>query len=115
MHRDPRHRVRVNAVRLLLAGVSAAVALAVLAVVAVAAPDAVTDAASPSAGAAAAQYCPPGELARRKALVKRYQRQMPAAKKAFFRKTRSAKARKAFVKKQTAQLKALQRAVKACD
>ena len=112
---EPRHPVGVNVVRLLLASTSAALALAVLAVVAVAAPGAIADAASPNAGAATAQYCPPAEVARRKALVKRYQRQMPAAKKAFFRKTRSAKARQSFVKKQTAQLKALQRAVKACD
>ena len=105
----------MKAFRLLLASLSAAVALAVLAVVAVAAPEAVGRAASPAAGAGAAQYCPPGELARRKALVKRYTKQMAPARKAYFRKTRSAKARKAFVKKQNAQLKALQRAVKACN
>ena len=115
MPRERRHPVRMHAVRLLVASASIAVALAVLAVVAVAAPDAIADAASPGAGASTAQYCPPAELARRKALVKRYQRQMPAAKKAFFRKTRSTKARTAFVRKQTAQLKALKRAVAACD
>jgi len=106
---------RVKALRILLACLSASVALAVLAVVALAAPGAVGLAASPSAGAATAQYCPPGELEQRKALVKRYLKQMPAAKKAYFRKTRSLKARKAFVKKQAAQLKALQRAVQNCD
>ncbi len=45
----------------------------------------------------------------------RYVKQMAPAKKAYFRKTRSVKARKTFVKKQAAQLKALQRAVKACN
>ena len=105
----------VKALRLLLACMSASVALAVVAVVAFAAPGAVGLAASPTAGAAAAQYCPPGVLAQRKALVKRYLKQMPAAKKAYFRKTKSVKARKAFVKKQLAQLKALQRAVQNCD
>lgn len=105
----------VKALRLLLACLSASVALAALAVVGLAAPNAVGLAAAPSAGAAAAQYCPPGELAQRKALVKRYLKQMPAAKKAYFRKTKSVKARKAFVKKQAAQLKALQRAVQNCD
>ncbi len=105
----------VKTLRLLIACVSASVALAVLAVVAVAAPDAARLAATPSTGAAAAQYCPPAELARRKAVVKRYVKQMAAAKKAYFRKTRSAKARKVFVKKQAAQLKALQRAVAACN
>ena len=105
----------MKAFRLLLACLSASVALAVLAVVAVAAPDAVSLAASPSAGAAAAQYCPPGELARRKAVVKRYVRQMPAAKRAYFRKTKSAKLRRAFVNKQAAQLRAVQRSVESCD
>ena len=101
--------------RLLIATVSASLALAVLAVVALAAPEAVGDVASPNASAAAAEYCPPGELSRRKAVVARYQRQMAAAKKAYFRKTKNAKKRQAFVKKQTAQLKALQRSLAACD
>ena len=105
----------MKALRLLIVTASAALVLAVLAVVAVAAPDAVRLAASPSAGAATAEYCPQGEEARRKAAVKRYLKQMPAAKKAYFRRVRSAKLRKAFVKKQAAQLKALQRAVQNCD
>lgn len=105
----------MKALRLLLASLSVSVALAMLAVVAVAAPEAVGRAGSPAAGAGAAQYCPPAELARRKAVVKRYVKQMAAARKAYFRKTRSAKARRTFVKKQNAQLKALQRAVKACN
>ena len=105
----------MNALRLLIACLSASVALAVLAVVAVAAPESARIAASPAAGAAAAQYCPPAELARRKAVVKRYVKQMAPARKAYFRKTRSLKARKVFLKKQAAQLKALQRAVRACN
>jgi hypothetical protein len=105
----------VKAARLLIATVSASLALAVLAVVALAAPEAIGNAASPSAGAAAAVYCPAGELSRRETAVTRYKRQVAAAKKAYFRKVKNAKKRKAFVKKQTAQLKALQRAVAACD
>lgn len=101
--------------RLLVAVASASLALAVLAVVALAAPGAIGNVASPNASAAGAVYCPAGELGRRKAMVERYQRQMVAAKKAYFKKTRSAKKRTAFVKKQTAQLKALQRTVAACD
>jgi hypothetical protein len=104
----------VPAVRLFLVTAAAAVALAALAVVALAAPDAVGIAASPHAGAAAAEYCPPDELAARKTALKRYVKQMPAAKKAYFKRVRSAKLRKAFVKKQAAQLKALQRTVAAC-
>jgi hypothetical protein len=105
----------MKALRLLIATVSASLALAVLAVVALAAPGAVGNVASPSASAAAAEYCPPGVEARRKAVLKRYQRQMAAAKKAYYKKTRSTKLRQAFVKKQEAQLKALQRAVNACN
>ncbi len=105
----------VRALRLLLATVSAALALAVVAVVALAAPGALSLAASPTAGAARAEYCPQGELSRRQAVVKRYQRQMTAAKKAYFRKTHNAKQRKTFVKKQAAQLKALQRVVQRCN
>lgn len=105
----------MQAARLLIATVATSLALAALAVVALAAPGAVGNVASPSAGAARAVYCPAGELSRRKAVVARYQRQMVAARKAYFRKTKSPKQRAAFVKKQTAQLKALQRAVAACD
>lgn len=101
--------------RFLISTVAASLALAVVAVVAFAAPGAVGLAASPTAGAAQAVYCPPVELNRRKAVVKRYQRQLAPARKAFFRKTRNAKKRKAFVKKQAAQLKALQRIVKRCN
>lgn len=105
----------VKALRLLLATVSVSLALAVVAVVALAAPEAAMHAASPSADAAQAVYCPAGELSRREAVVKRYQKQMAAARKAYFRKTKNAKQRQAFLKKQQAQLKTLQRAVAACD
>lgn len=105
----------MKAARLLIATVAASLALAVLAVVALAAPGAIGNVASPSAGAAQAVYCPPAELNRRKAVVKRYQRQMAPARKAYFRKVRNAKKRKAFVSKQAAQLKALQLTVKRCN
>lgn len=104
---------RMHALRLLIALSAASLALAALAVVALAAPASVRLAAGPAA-AAAAVYCPPGEKARRTAVAKRYQKTMLAARKAYFRNTRSAKLRKAFVKKQTAQLKALQRTAAAC-
>ena len=104
----------MQAVRLVIALLAATLVVATLAVVALAAPAAFRLAVDPQAGAAAAVYCPPGEVVRRKAAVKRYQKQMPAAKKAYFRRTRSLKLRKSFVRKQAAQLKALQRVLKAC-
>lgn len=113
--RNPCDSGGMKAFRLLLVTLSASLALAALSVVALAAPGAIGRVASPSAGAATAVYCPAGELARRKSAVTRYQKQMAKAKAAYYRKVRSAKLRKAFVKKQTAQLKALQRAVNACD
>ena len=105
----------MNAARLLIAVVSASLVLATVAVVALAAPGAVLLAGSPTAGAATAVYCPAGELDRRQAIVKRYKQQMAKAKKAYFKKVKNAKKRKAFVKKQAAQLKALERTVAACD
>lgn len=98
-------------VRILLACAAAAVVVATLAVVGLAAPAAV----SPHASAARAEYCPAGEETARAAAVKRYAKQMAAAQKKFFKTTRSAKARKAFVKKQQAQLRVLKRALARCD
>jgi hypothetical protein len=46
--------------------------------------------------------------------VQRYRKQMAAQRKAYFRRVHSAKLRKAFVRKQTAQLQALERAARRC-
>ncbi len=101
----------VKLVRILLATVAVAIALAALAVVGLAAPGAV----SPNTSAARAEYCPAGEQQARAAAVKRYVKQMKAAQKRYFKTTRSAKARKSFVRKQQAQLKTLKRALARCD
>lgn len=98
----------------MIASLAAAALLATLSVVALAAPNAIGLAASPSAGAAQAEYCPPGERDARRAAVRRYTRQLASVRKAYFRTHRSAKQRAAFVKKQRAQLKALQRALANC-
>jgi hypothetical protein len=105
----------VKAVRILIVSLAATTVLATLSVVALAAPNAVGLAASPDAGAAEAEYCPPGEKASRQAAVKRYTRQLLPARTRYFKTHRSAKQRRAFVKKQQAQLKALQRLVAACS
>ncbi|HVM69097.1 MAG TPA: hypothetical protein VM204_04590 [Gaiellaceae bacterium] len=101
----------MKTVRLLVVSSVAAVALAALAVVAVAAPSSVGLAAS---GAAAKQYCPKGEKAQRQATLKRFQKQMVPARQAYFKTTRDAKKRAAFVKKQQAQLKVLVAALAKC-
>lgn len=101
----------VKLARILLMAAACALVVATLAVVGLAAPAAV----SPHASAARAEYCPAGEQEAREDAVKRYAKQMAAAQKKFFKTTRSAKARKAFVKKQQAQLKALKRALARCD
>lgn len=104
----------VKAIRILIASLAAAATLAMLSVVALAAPNAVGLAASPTGGAAQAEYCPPAERAARQAALKRYTKQMVATRKTYFRKNRAAKTRAAFVKKQQAQLKVLQRSFAAC-
>lgn len=101
----------VKLARILLACAAAAVVVATLAVVGLAAPAAV----SPHGSAARAEYCPAGEHEARAADVKRYVKQMVSAQKRFFRTTKSIRARKAFVKKQQAQLKALKRALARCN
>jgi hypothetical protein len=88
--------------------------LALGAVVAFAAPSALANVATPSAGAAQAEYCPPGELARRQAALRNYNRQMAKAKARYFKLVKNKKKRAAFVKKQIAQQKALKRAVTRC-
>ena len=84
-------------------------------VVAFAAPGALGHAASPSAGAARAVYCPPDEKKRRQAALKTFVRKMVLARKRYFRTHPKAKDRVAFVKAQRRQLKALQRALAQCD
>ncbi len=109
----------VKAVRLLIATVALAVAVSLAAVVALAAPNAVARVASPSVGAAQGVYCPAKEKQRRRAELKRAQAQVVAfrkstavARKRYFRTHKSAKQRATFVKKQNAQLKAMQAIVK---
>ena len=62
------------------------------------------------AGSAAITFRPSSCSGAKKALAA-YKRKMVAQRKAFFRKPRSAKARRAFLKQQKAKLKALQRSV----
>lgn len=105
----------MNRLRLLIAVLSAGALLVLGSVVALAAPAALGQAVSPSAGAAQAEYCPPGELARRQAALNAYSRQMAKAKARYFKLVKSKKKRTAFVKKQVAQRNALKRAVSRCD
>ena len=64
--------------------------------------------------AAAKQYCKAAVKKARKAAIQRYKQQMAPQRRAYFRSTRSPKLRAAFVRKQNAQLKALERALKLC-
>ena len=105
----------MKAVRISLAVVAASAAVALFAVFALAAPNAVSRTVAPNAGAAQAEYCPKGERARRVRALKAYQRQMVRNRKAFFRTHPRPAQRRAFVKKQKAQLRALQRAVARCN
>jgi len=61
-------------------------------------------------GARAAAFCTAAEKARRLAALKRYRAQMKSARRAYFRSHRSARARRAFVARQEAKLRALKRA-----
>ena len=102
----------VKAVRILPATLTAAAAAWALA--GVAAPASVGFAAPAHPAAAAKQYCSAAVKKARKAAVQRYRKQMAAQRKAYFKHTRSSKLRAAFVKKQNAQLKALERTLKLC-
>ena len=102
----------MRALRLLLATCTAAAA--VWATVGVLAPASAGLAAPSHPSAAAKQYCPAAVKKARKAAVLRYRKQMAAQRKAYFRRTRSPKLRAAFVRKQNAQLKALERILKLC-
>ena len=58
--------------------------------------------------------CTPAETKRRQAALAAYRKRMAKDRAAFFRSHKSAKQRKAFVKRQHAKLKTLQRAAAAC-
>lgn len=109
--------------RAALAAAALAALLAIGVVVAFAAPGAVGRAASPRGGAAAAVYCPPGERQRRTDDVKilngqvsvqtkrskAFAGQQAKARAVYFKGHRKPKDRNAFVKKQQAQAKVLQK------
>lgn len=105
----------MKTLRTTLAIGSVAALLVLAAVVAIAAPAALGQAASPAGGAARAAYCPKDMKAQLKAAVQRYQKQMLAARKAFFRTHPSGKQRAAFVKAQNDQLHALVKKLAKCD
>ena len=81
------------------------------ALVATAAPRALV----PTASAVAAEYCPPGELARRLRVYQAFTKQMSRQRYRYFRLTKSPRLRAVFVRKQKAQQRALRRAVLRCD
>jgi len=102
----------VQGFRILLATVCAGTA--VWAFAGVASPASVGLAAPAHPSAAAKQYCKAAVKKARKTAVVRYKKQMAAQRRAYFRSTQSPKLRAAFVRKQNAQLKALERALKLC-
>jgi len=102
----------VHGFRILLATVCAGTA--VWAFAGVASPASVGLAAPAHPSAAAKQYCKAAVKKARKAAVARYKKQMAAQRRAYFSTTRTPKLRAAFVRKQNAQLKALERALKLC-
>jgi len=99
----------MGTVRIALAALAVVALLTLGAVVAFAAPDALGRAASPQAGAGRLEYCPPAEKARRLDALQWAQSHAAAAKKAYFAKHTGAADRAAFVRRQQANLKALQR------
>lgn len=98
-------------VRLTVAALAVAAALVLGALVATSAPGALV----PRASAVTAEYCPPGELARRLRAYKAFTKQMSRQRYRYFRLTRSPRLRAVFVRKQKAQQRALRRAVLRCD
>ena len=106
-------------VRFTLASLAVATILGLGVVVAFAAPSAVRQAASPSAGAAQAVYCPPGEKRRRlravvaaRRAVRAFDRRAKARRRAYFRTHPRVKDRRRFVKRQKAQRKELRSRLK---
>lgn len=94
--------------------VAAAALLTLGAVVALAAPDALSRAASPKAGAGPMEYCPLPEKNRRIADLKYTQSHAAAARKRYFAKHHKAKDRAAYVRAQQAHLKAIQQSIANC-
>ena len=105
----------MTSIRIAFASLSAVLLLALGAVVALAAPAAVTKAATPAGGAAQAVYCPPGVRKQLKAAVATFRKNMLAQRKAYFRTHPSGRQRAAFVKGQEAQLKTLQKKLARCS
>ena len=101
-------------VRIALAVMSVAALLTLGAVVALAAPNALGRAASPKAGAARLEYCPPAEKKRRQNDWKWAQGHATAERKAYFAKHPKASDRTAFLHAQQTHLKALQQAFAHC-
>lgn len=101
----------MQGVRVVIAVLAAASALAVGAVVAFAAPTAL----SPQKGAAQAEYCPAQVKAQRATALRRFKQQMAGQRKKYFRTHRKLKQRQTFVKKQQAQLRGLQRSLDRCE
>jgi hypothetical protein len=102
----------VKGFRILLA--TACAVTAAWAFAGVASPQAVGLGVPAHPSAAAKQYCKAAVKKARKEAVQRYKKQMAAQRKAYFKRTRSPKLRAAFVRKQNAQLKALERTLKLC-
>ena len=96
--------------RLLVAALAAAALLVLAGLVATAAPHALV----PTASAAEAEYCPPGELKRRLRAYQAFTKQMSRQRYRFFQQTRNRRLRATFVRKQKAQQRALLRALRRC-
>ena len=101
------------AARIALAALAVVALLTLGAVVAIAAPGALGRAASPQ-GAGRLEYCPTLQKKAYQAALKYAQSHAAAAKQAYFAKHHNAKDRAAFVRKQQANLKALQRQYANC-
>ena len=104
--------------RIILATIAATAVLALGVVVAFASPNAVRQAASPSAGAAKAVYCAPGEKRRRLNALRRARRQLAAfnrrarkTRRVYFRTHGKARQRVRFVKRQKVKRRTLQKRV----
>jgi hypothetical protein len=105
----------MTSIRIAFASLSVVLLLALGAVVALAAPAAVTKAASPNGGAAQAAYCPPGVRKQLQATLAKFRKNMLAQRKAYFRTHPKGRDRAAFVKGQEAQLKTLQKKLARCS
>jgi hypothetical protein len=102
----------MSRIRLVIAAAAAAALVTLALVVGSAARGALTKAASPSAGAAHAVYCP--DKQRRHAALRAFEQSEQAQKKAFFATHPNPAARKAFLEQQQARHKALVAAYAHC-